>query len=165
MEQLTFRRYQDADHDAAWSVFAAGTAQLGFQNGPWDDDMHHIPAVYLEPGGEFIVGDDGGRIVAVAAYRREADGRASVHRVAVHPDAQGRGVGRAIMAELETRAQRAGISVLHLDTSIGQIAAQRLYTRCGYEEVGRIVQSGVECILYEKHIATNNEGEIDGTFR
>ncbi len=164
MEQLTFRRYQDADHDAAWSVFAAGTAQLGFQNGPWDDDMHHIPTVYLEPGGEFIVGYDDERIVAIAAYRREADGRASVHRVAVHPDAQGRGVGRAIMAELEMRARQAGIAVLHLDTSIGQIAAQRLYTGCGYEEVGHIVQSGVECILYEKHIATDNEGQANGIF-
>ncbi len=157
VQRLTFRRYRDADHDAAWSVFAASTAQLGFQNGPWDDDMRHIPAVYLEPGGEFIVGDDGGRIVAIAAYRREADGRASVHRVAVHPDAQGRGVGRAIMTELEARARQAGIAVLHLDTSIGQIAAQRLYAGGGYEEVGRIVQSGVECILYEKRIAMDNE--------
>ncbi len=150
---VTFRRYQDIDHDGAWSVFAAGTEQLGFENGPWDDDMHHIPAVYLEPGGEFIVGDVDGRIVAVAAYRREPDGRASVHRVAVHPDMQRRGVGRALMAALEDRARRAGVTSLYLDTSIGQVAAQKLYTSCGYAEVSHIVQSGVECVLYEKNLA------------
>jgi len=150
---VTFRRYQEADHDGAWSVFAAWTKQLGFENGPWDDDMHNIPAVYLQPGGEFIIGDVDGRIVALAAYHRESDGRASVHRVGVHPDLQRYGIGRAIMAELESRAREAGITSLHLDTSIGQIAAQKLYTSIGYAEAGHIVQSGVECVLYEKNLA------------
>jgi hypothetical protein len=40
---VTFRRYRDEDQDAVWSVFAATTAQLGFTNGPWDDDMRSIP--------------------------------------------------------------------------------------------------------------------------
>ncbi len=150
---VTFRRYQDMDHDGAWSVFAATTEQLGFENGPWDDDMHNIPAVYLEPGGEFIVGDVDGQIVAVAAYRREPDGRASVHRVAVHPAMQRHGIGRALIVELEDRARRAGVTTLHLDTSIGQVAAQKLYTSCGYAGIGNIVQSGVECVLYEKNLA------------
>jgi len=150
---VTFRRYQEADYEGVWSVFASTTAQLGFETGPWDDDMHNIPAVYLQPGGEFIVGGVDGRIVAIAAYRRELDGRASVHRVAVHPDVQRRGIGRTLVVELEDRARRAGITVLHLDTSIGQVAAQRLYTSCGYREVGHIVQSGVECVLYEKNVA------------
>lgn len=150
MDQVTFRRYRDTDHAAVWSVFAACTEQLGFQNGPWDDDMHTIPAVYLEPGGEFIVGEYNNRVVALAAFRREPAGPASVHRVGVHPDVQRRGIGRALMAEVEDRAQRAGITSLHLDTSIGQVAAQRLYVTCGYKEAGHIVQSGVECILYEK---------------
>ncbi len=150
---VTFRRYQDTDHDAAWSVFAAWTAQLGFEVGPWDDDMHNIPEAYLTPGGEFIVGEVNGRIVALGAFHRESDGRASVQRVGVQPDLQRRGVGRAVMAELENRARRAGITSFHLDTSIGQVAAQKLYTSCGYTEVGHIVQSGVECVLYEKNLA------------
>jgi len=149
---VTFRRYRDSDHDGAWSVFVAWTDQLGFASGPWDDDMHNIPAVYLQPGGEFIVGDVDGRIAALGAYRRESSTRASVHRVGVHPDVQRRGIGRALMAELEDRARRVGIMSLHLDTSIGQVAAQQLYTSCGYTEVGHIVQSGVECVLYEKNL-------------
>jgi len=115
--------------------------------------MHNIPDVYLKPGGEFIVGDVDGRIVALAAYRRASGERASVHRVGVHPDLQRQGIGRAIMAELESRAREAGITSFYLDTSIGQVAAQKLYTACGYTDVGHIVQSGVECVLYEKNVA------------
>jgi len=89
--------------------------------------MHNIPEAYLTPGGEFIVGELDGRIVALAAFRRESDGRASVHRVGVHPALQRRGVGRALMAELEDRARRAEIAFFHLDTSIDQVAAQTLY--------------------------------------
>jgi len=50
-----------------------------------------------------------------------------VHRVGVHPALQRRGVGRALMAELEDRARRAEIAFFHLDTSIDQVAAQTLY--------------------------------------
>lgn len=147
---LTFRRYQDADRDAVWSVFADCTTQLGFKLGPWDDDLHDIADVYLNPGGEFIVGELQGQIVAIAAFRRDADERAEVRRVGVHPDVQRRGYGQALMAELEAMARKAGITSLHLDAS--QIAAQKLYLKCGYEEVGHVVKSGVECILYEKHL-------------
>jgi ribosomal protein S18 acetylase RimI-like enzyme len=148
----TFRRYRDDDGDAVWDVFAATTAQLGFAHGPWDDDMRAIPHTYLDAGGEFIVGELDGRIVAHAAFLLEPEGRARVHRVAVHPAVQRRGIGQALMAELEARARKRGIGSLQLDTSIGQSAAQSLYRRCGYAETGHVILSGVDCILYEKHL-------------
>jgi len=61
--------------------------------------------------------------------------------------------GYAETPELESRAREAGITSFYLDTSIGQVAAQKLYTACGYTDVGHIVQSGVECVLYEKNVA------------
>jgi hypothetical protein len=76
--QVAFRRYHDADHDAVWSLFVACTSQLGFALGPWDDDMHHIPAVYLSPGGDFIVGEQECGIGAMAALYRHSDERAEV---------------------------------------------------------------------------------------
>jgi ribosomal protein S18 acetylase RimI-like enzyme len=156
VEQVLFRRYRDDDHDAVWSVFAATTAQLGFTNGPWDDDMHTIQRTYLDSGGEFLVGERDGVIVAQAGFIREPEGRAKVRRVAVHPSAQRRGIGRALMAALEARARELGMRVLHLDAS--QAAAHALYRACGYTEVGHIVQSGVECILYEKHLEPGSGG-------
>jgi GNAT superfamily N-acetyltransferase len=141
-EGLTFRRFRAEDQEAVWSVFAATTAQLGFSNGPWDEDMLSISHTYLESGGEFIVGELHGEIVAHAAFVRESAGRALVHRVAVHPIVQRRGIGQALMGELETRARDRGITSLHLDTSISQVAAQRLYITCGLLEVGHTLQGG-----------------------
>jgi hypothetical protein len=68
LEGLTFRRYRDEDRDAVWSIFAATIAQLGFANGPWDEDMHSIPDAYLEAGGEFIIGELDGTVVAHATF-------------------------------------------------------------------------------------------------
>lgn len=41
---------------------------------------------------------------------------------------------------------------LHLDTSVVQVAAQKLYMKNGFKETGREVHRGLECILFEKSI-------------
>ena len=117
---LTFRRYEDGDREAVWAVFAATTAQLGFTHGPGDEDMRSIPHTYLASGGEFIVGELGGGIVAHAAFLPQPERRATVRRVAVHPAFQRRGIGQALMAALEGKARQRGIVVLQLDTSQSQ---------------------------------------------
>lgn len=76
--------------------------------------------------------------------------RAEVRRVEVHPDVQRRGFDTLLMTDLEVRTKRMGFRFLHLDMSITQVAAQKLYLKCGYREAGHVVLSGVECILYEK---------------
>lgn len=147
-----FRRYQHADHDAVWSVFVACTEQLGFAWGPWDQDMHAIPDFYLAAG-DFIVGEMDGRIIAFGGLLPETNVRVEVRRVGVHPAMQRRGVGHALMAELAARAVAMGFTSLYLDTSVTQVAAQRLYLSCGYQEIGHVVKSGIECILYQKDLA------------
>ncbi len=57
-----------------------------------------------------------------------------------------------ILDELETRALALGYTKLHLDTSVVQIAAQKLYRKNGFQETGREVHQGLECILFEKSI-------------
>lgn len=154
---IDFRRYRPDDHDAVWVVFADCTSQLGFDSGPWDDDMHHIPRVYLQSGGEFLVGEYAGRVVAFAGLQRDSEQRATIRRVGVHPSAQRRGFGKALMTELERRARRMGIETLRLDTSLSQLAAQQLYRACGYREQGHVVLSGVECILFEKVLGSGGD--------
>jgi ribosomal protein S18 acetylase RimI-like enzyme len=155
---LTFRRYEDGDREAVWAVFAATTAQLGFTHGPGDEDMRSIPHTYLASGGEFIVGELGGGIVAHTAFLPQAGRRATVRRVAVHPAVQRRGIGQALMAALEGKARQRGIAVLQLATSQAQVAAQALYRRCGYRDVGHVMLGGVECIVYEKHLSPGRSG-------
>ena len=77
----------------------------------------------------------------------------------VHPEYQGRGYGQLILDELEAHARALGYRTLHLDTSILQLPAQRLYEKNGFrevgrdtyqQEIGRDTSQQLEVILYEK---------------
>jgi GNAT superfamily N-acetyltransferase len=80
----------------------------------------------------------------------------------VVPAFQGRGYGQLILNELEARARALGYRILHLDTSILQLPAQKLYMKNGFQEVGRDsyqqetgdgTYQQLEVILYEKRLA------------
>jgi GNAT superfamily N-acetyltransferase len=62
--------------------------------------------------------------------------RAEVAKLLVHPGARNRGIAEALMRRLEQEALARGRWLLTLDTASG--AADRLYRRLGWNEVGRI---------------------------
>ena len=62
---------------------------------------------------------------------------ADVMKVLVHPRHQRKGIGRALMAEIERIAVHHGRTLLTLDTIAGD-KAERLYALLGYELAGRI---------------------------
>jgi GNAT superfamily N-acetyltransferase len=151
---LELRRFDDADAEAVrelhnLALYDAG-AHLGA--GPWDDDLRSIRSSYLEDGGEFLVGLLDGRLVAMGALRHVTDAAAEIRRMRVHPRYQRQGFGGAVLAGLEDRAVELGYSKLRLDTTVMQTAAQALYAREGYTEVGRGQLAGVEVIYYEKRL-------------
>ena len=160
---FTLRRYTSADQEAVehLHVFAIQQAGAYLGRGPWDDDVYAIEEVYLKNQGEFLIGECDGLLVAMGALKRTSLEYAEIKRMRVHPEYQGRGYGQLILDALETRARALGYQTLHLDTSILQIPAQRLYEKNGYREVGRDKyqqQAGrdtyqqLEVILYEKQL-------------
>ncbi|MDQ3855545.1 MAG: GNAT family N-acetyltransferase [Chloroflexota bacterium] len=120
--------------------------------GPWDDDLLDIEGIYLQPGGEFLVGECDGQIVAMGALRRTSGERAEVRRVRVDPAFQRRGLGRRMLEALERRALELGYRELHLDTTPVQLAAMAMYEQLGYQEVGRGEWHGFEKIYFEKEL-------------
>ncbi len=50
----------------------------------------------------------------------------------VAPEVRGQGVGRALLACIETEAAREGLALLRLETGIRQAEAIALYRSCGY---------------------------------
>jgi ribosomal protein S18 acetylase RimI-like enzyme len=62
--------------------------------------------------------------------------RAEIAKLLVHRRARRRGVGRALMTEIERRAQHSGFSLLTLDTASS--AAEHLYRALGWMPVGVI---------------------------
>jgi ribosomal protein S18 acetylase RimI-like enzyme len=120
------------------------------KTGPWDADLDAIESVYLENGGEFLVGVLGDEVVAMGALRRDPGGRAWITRMRVSPRLQGRGIGQTLLDALHRRAEELGYESLHLDTTVGQTAARRLYEKNGYRETGRGQVGPFECLYYER---------------
>lgn len=113
---LQIRRYRSEDQQTVWELHNLALQQVGAHagNGPWDDDLHDIERIYIDAGGEFLVGEIGGKIVAMGAIRPTSKTRAEVKRMRVCPQHQRRGFGQAILAELEATAKRLGFEILHL---------------------------------------------------
>ena len=108
-----------------WQLHQVALEQAGGHlSGPWEDDLTMIPATYLEAGGEFLVGVENGRVVAMGALRKRN----------------------------ERRAIELGYQRLVLDTTIDQRAAQALYRSEDYSETGRGSAGPFELILFEKRI-------------
>ncbi|MBI4058154.1 GNAT family N-acetyltransferase [Candidatus Gottesmanbacteria bacterium] len=152
--KLNVRQFILQDNEIVWKLHFAGLDQMGANagKGPWDDDLNHIEEVYLQNGGEFLIGEYKGQIVAMGALKKTSDTKAEVKRMRVDPKFQGRGFGQRMLEELEKRARELGYTVLHLDTSTKQGPAQKLYLKNGYKEVGRATFHGLETILYEKQL-------------
>lgn len=73
----------------------------------------------------------------VTAQPENQPHRADVAKVLVHRAARGRGVALRLTQAIDEAAREAGKSVLVLDTVTGG-AAERLYTRAGWERVGAV---------------------------
>jgi ribosomal protein S18 acetylase RimI-like enzyme len=152
---LTIRSYAPSDQDIVEHLHVFAIQQTGayLGRGPWDDDIYAIEKHYLNNQGAFLVGEYEGQLVAMGALKRTSSTRAELKRMRIHPDYQRRGFGQQMFNELETRARQLGYTTLHLDTSTVQVAAQKLYEKNGFREVGREPLHHLEVILYEKELS------------
>jgi GNAT superfamily N-acetyltransferase len=103
------------------------------------DDTPHTPAEFVPPAGYFVVAYVDGVAVACGGWRaRDEDapplrpGDAEIKRMFVHPAQRGRGLARAVLADLEASAARAGRLRMVLETGDRQPAAIGLYVSAGY---------------------------------
>jgi GNAT superfamily N-acetyltransferase len=158
---FTLRRYTSSDQEVVEHLHVSAMQQTGayLGRGPWDDDVYAIEEAYLKNRGEFLIGECDGLVVAMGALKRTSRQHAEIKRMRVAPEYQGRGYGQRILEALEGRARALGYQILHLDTSLLQIPAQKLYEKNGFREVGRAtyqqevgrdIYQPLEVILYEK---------------
>jgi ribosomal protein S18 acetylase RimI-like enzyme len=75
-----------------------------------------------------------------------------IENVAVHPGAQGRGLGRALMSFAEEEAARRGFTRMALVTHEAMTENQAIYARLGYTEAGRLAEDGYRRIYMEKRL-------------
>ena len=134
---LTIRRYQPEDHEAVVSLHLRALRAVGADRHCPDEDLDDIEGVYIAAGGDFLVGLEDGRLVAMGGLMPMSEGRAMLRRLRVEPDRQGRGYGRAMLRARIERARDLGFTTLELDTTSVQLAALALFRAEGFTEVGR----------------------------
>jgi ribosomal-protein-alanine N-acetyltransferase len=84
----------------------------------------------------YIVGLRGQRVLAYAGMWLILD-EAHVTNVAVHPAERGRGLGDALLSELERRAAASGCRRMTLEVRPSNAVAQALYVKHGFVARGR----------------------------
>ncbi|MDG5804006.1 bifunctional helix-turn-helix transcriptional regulator/GNAT family N-acetyltransferase [Streptomyces ossamyceticus] len=106
------------------------------------------------PHGLFLVARLHGDPVGCAGLKLPPGGPAEVKRMWVAPHTRGLGLGRRLLAELESRAARHGHAVLRLDTNKALSAAIGLYHSYGFEEVTAFNDEPYAHHWFEKRITT-----------
>src|SRR5579872_349061 len=87
--------------------------------------------------GAFLLAYVDGRPAGCAAVRRIGADVAEVKRMYVRPDARTRGLGTALLAQLEAIARELGAARLVLETGERQAEALALYRRAGFAPIDR----------------------------
>ncbi len=87
------------------------------------------------------------------AWEVPAESAAVVHRLMVHPAAQGRGLARQLMAHAESLAKSRGFRAVHLDCFTANRAALGLYERLGYRRTGTATMRKGPFVCFEKLLA------------
>ncbi|MFD9944219.1 GNAT family N-acetyltransferase [Nonomuraea sp. NPDC059023] len=154
---LKIRRYRWSDLDTILALHRICLAEVGLVPGDgvyYDDDFPRIQEIYLACGGDFLVGEVDGRVVAMGGIKPVDAGMAEMCRLRVHPQFQRRGFGRAMVQALEARALELGFHSVQGDTTLNQKAALALYFALGWQEVSRRRVGSLTVVFIEKRLTS-----------
>ena len=126
---VPLRRALDGDRPAVLAVDEASFSPF------WQlDEWSLQEAIDATPATRFRVAVDGdGRVVGYAIAGR-TQRRGYLQRLAVHPSAQGRGLGTELVADGLHWMRRRAVERAVVNTQLGNEAARRLYLRLGFRE-------------------------------
>ena len=128
----------DPASPAAQACLAAYFAEIDerFEHG-WDQSVGIFlePADMAPPRGLILLARLDGEAVGCGVLWHHGGGMADAKRMWVAPRARGLGLGRRLLAELESHARAAGVHTLRLETNRALTEAIALYRAAGYEEV------------------------------
>ncbi|WP_031075588.1 GNAT family N-acetyltransferase [Streptomyces sp. NRRL S-118] len=119
--------------------------RIGLVPAPMEADH----AADVAAGKVFVTGDP---VVGLVVVRTEAD-HLYLDNIAVHPDAQGTGLGRRLLAFVESRARRLGLPEVRLLTNALMWENRAMYERYGYEVVERRKDGAYDRVHYRKPVS------------
>ena len=128
---------------AAYELYVA---RIGKPPGPMLDDYAAVIAKH-----RVFVLSEAGAVIGALVLIRLADGLL-LDNVAVHPDHQGRGLGRRLIDFAEAEARRQGYAALDLYTHELMTENIGMYRALGYQETGRRVEYGYPRVYLRKRL-------------
>ena len=166
---LQLRRLEESDSiDELTVLLHRAYASLGKMglNYTAVDQTAEVTAKRIRGGNCFVVTAEArlvGTIVAQPTYaQNECDyftrsGVAAAHQFAVHPEHQGSGIGRMLLARAERWAAESGFTELAMDTAEQATHLIELYTRLGYRPVGWVQWQGkvYRSVILSKQLAAD----------
>ncbi|WP_424944510.1 GNAT family N-acetyltransferase [Aliiroseovarius crassostreae] len=124
----------DPHHPEATALLKASHALMEELFPPEDNFFLEIDDL-CGPEISFFVAREGARILGTGAVADKGD-YGEVKSMFVAPDARGKGVGEALLSQLEATARAKGHKALKLETGNVLHAAHRLYERAGFTRCG-----------------------------
>jgi GNAT superfamily N-acetyltransferase len=130
--------------DLVRAAYAPWIAAVGREPGPMLDDY----AALIEEGKVWRSGDGAAVCVLV-----EKEGALLLDNVAVAPAAQGKGMGRRMVAFAIEEARRRGLPAVTLYTHVRMETNVALYAHLGFHETHRASESGFERVYMRREVA------------
>ncbi len=113
-------------------------------------DLLDLENVYIRPGGEFLLGFIGQRLIAMGGFKRVSNTDAELKRMRIASDLQGQGYGSVLLCELEQRAWQVGVRNLCLEAAKRRPLTLEFYRKQGYQESGHGMYGAVETVRFTK---------------
>ena len=132
--------------DIAERAYSIYLERIGRRPAPMDDDYD----ARVRAAQAFVADDDG--VVVGLIVLIETPDHLLVENVAVDPDRQHSGIGRALLSLAETHAREHGLDRLRLYTNVAMVENIRLYTRLGYREDSRHIGEGFQRVYMSKRL-------------
>ncbi len=101
--------------------------------------------------GQVWVAEIEGAIIGVLVQYETVEGF-YIDTVAVSPEHQGTGIGRALLVFAEREAKKRGYSSIYLCTNVKMTENQAFYPRIGYVEYARKFDQGYDRVFYRKQL-------------
>lgn len=143
------RRATDGDVPAIRSVVAAAyekyLERMDRPPAPLERDYTDV----IRAGSVWVAGDP---VVAVISLTPTDNGALLVENVAVHPSAQGAGLGRLLMEFVEEHAARLKLERVTLYTNEAMTENVAIYEHLGYVVTGRATQDGYRRVFMVKSL-------------
>ncbi len=134
----------DAVRAIARRAYHGYIERLGREPAPMGADYERLISA-----GQVTVCEVDGDVVGVLVLISDPSGL-HIENVAVEPNRQGEGFGRALLDHAETEALRRGITRIHLYTNEAMTENLAIYEHLGYQRFAHRTADGLSRVYFEK---------------